>query len=98
MKENSVFISLGRGQCVDETALKVALDSKLAGAALDVFGTEPLPKESWIWDHPKVIVSPHNADHTWDMWEDAAKMTAERFREYLSGGKFSTIVDKQYGY
>ena len=37
---------------------------KLRGAALDVFQTEPLPKDSPLWDMPNVLLSPHSADRT----------------------------------
>ena len=37
---------------------------KLGGAALDVFQTEPLPKDSPLWDMPNVLLSPHSADRT----------------------------------
>ncbi|MFC3987551.1 NAD(P)-dependent oxidoreductase [Actinoplanes siamensis] len=55
-------INVGRGSTLDETALLAALRSgRLAGAALDVFETEPLPADSGLWDEPNVIISPHAA-------------------------------------
>jgi len=65
VKENAVFINLGRGPVVDEEALTEALKSgKLKGAALDVFIEEPLPESSDLWDLPNVLISPHNMDQT----------------------------------
>lgn len=56
----SYLINVGRGALVDEAAIIPALAAEhLRGAALDVFETEPLPKESPLWTHPKVLVSPH---------------------------------------
>jgi phosphoglycerate dehydrogenase-like enzyme len=65
VKENAVFINLGRGPVVDEQALIGALKTgRLKGAALDVFVEEPLPPTSELWDMPHVLISPHNMDQT----------------------------------
>ncbi|MEQ1755257.1 MAG: glyoxylate/hydroxypyruvate reductase A [Micropepsaceae bacterium] len=68
------FASLPRGACVIncargghlvESDLIQALDSEqLRGASLDVFQTEPLPETSPLWQHPKILISPHNAAMT----------------------------------
>jgi phosphoglycerate dehydrogenase-like enzyme len=56
------LVNVGRGATVDEAALLQAIRSqRLGGAALDVFGTEPLPPESELWDEPNIIISPHAA-------------------------------------
>jgi phosphoglycerate dehydrogenase-like enzyme len=55
-------INVGRGTTLDEDDLLAALRSgRLAGAALDVFDTEPLPASSPLWDEPDVIITPHAA-------------------------------------
>ena len=55
-------VNVGRGATLDEAALLDALRSdRLAGAALDVFETEPLPADSPLWDEPRVLISPHAA-------------------------------------
>jgi phosphoglycerate dehydrogenase-like enzyme len=60
MKRGSYFVNLARGGIVDEDALMEALDSgQLAGAALDVFQTEPLPPAHPLWSMKNVIVTPH---------------------------------------
>ena len=56
------IVNVGRGSTVDEEALVEALQTKtIAGAALDVFATEPLPQDSPLWGLQNVIVSPHAA-------------------------------------
>ena len=62
LPQGAVFINIGRGALVDETALVSALRSgRLLGAGLDVFRDEPLPASSPLWDMDNVIVSPHSA-------------------------------------
>jgi phosphoglycerate dehydrogenase-like enzyme len=56
------LVNVGRGTTVDERAVLDAVRSgRLAGAALDVFETEPLPPDSGLWDEPNVIITPHAA-------------------------------------
>ena len=65
VKEGSVFINLGRGPVVDESALIQSLESgRLKGAALDVFSQEPLPPDNKLWELENVLISPHNMDKT----------------------------------
>ncbi len=62
MKTGAFFINVGRGSTVNEEALLKAIDSgPLAGAALDVTETEPIPQASPLWTHPKVLLTGHYA-------------------------------------
>lgn len=59
------LINTSRGKLVDEDALVAALqDGRIAGAALDVFETEPLPADSPLTDLDSVILGSHNAQNT----------------------------------
>jgi phosphoglycerate dehydrogenase-like enzyme len=61
VKPGAVLVNVGRGAVIDEAALVARLqDGTLAGAALDVFAEEPLPRDSPLWGLDNVIVSPHN--------------------------------------
>lgn len=62
---NVVFINVGRGDVIKEELIIEALDKKWFRAAiLDVFAVEPLPKESPLWSHPKVFITPHRSGMT----------------------------------
>lgn len=97
MPHGAVLINPGRGPLVVDDALVDALDSGVIGhATLDVFRTEPLPKEHPFWAHPKVTVTPHIASSTRP--ESAAKVVAENVRRGEAGEPFLFVVDQAAGY
>jgi glyoxylate/hydroxypyruvate reductase len=62
MRRGGSLIQVGRGEHLVEADLLAALDTgHLAGAALDVFATEPLPSAHPFWGHPKIVITPHDA-------------------------------------
>ncbi len=62
MKAGAHFINVGRGELVDEESLVASLQSgHLAGAALDVFASEPLSSDSPLWDMDNVFITPHSS-------------------------------------
>lgn len=65
LKKGAALINISRGAVVKEADLLTLLNSgHISGAALDVFHTEPLPKNSTFWTHPKVHVTPHMSGAT----------------------------------
>ena len=86
MKNSAVFINVGRGAVVVESALISAFEQgPLAGAALDVFDTEPLPSDHPFYRMENVLLSPHSADHTTGWMELAVNQFIENFERFRNG-------------
>ncbi|WP_372456733.1 NAD(P)-dependent oxidoreductase [Cellulomonas wangsupingiae] len=85
-------VNAGRGSTLDEDALLAALRAGgVAGAALDVFATEPLPADSPLWSEPGVLVSPHAAGGRPVGWTDLVADNVDRF---LAGRTLRNVVDR----
>lgn len=85
MKKGARLICTARGGVVDEMALRAALDDgTLAGAALDVFSSEPPPPGS-IAEHPKVVATPHVGAQTQEAQMRAGLEIAEEIVAVLQG-------------
>lgn len=84
MKPNAVVINAARGPIVKEVDLIAALQSKqIAGAALDVFEFEPLPKDSPLLKMDNVMLAPHNANSSPAAWERVHWNTIKNLMEGL---------------
>jgi glyoxylate/hydroxypyruvate reductase len=92
-----ILINAGRGKQQVESDILAALDSgALHSASLDVFETEPLPKDSPFWTHAKVTVTPHVAADS-----DPATITAyvlSQIRRHQAGLPVENIIDRNRGY
>jgi glyoxylate/hydroxypyruvate reductase len=96
MKRGAVLVNIARGSIVDETALIAVLrEGHLAGAALDVFATEPLPASSPLWDLPNVIVSPHSASTVPGENARLTELFCENLRRYLAGQPLVNLFQRE---
>lgn len=99
MKPHTLLINVARGELVDDRALVTALkEGWIAGAGLDAFAIEPLPRGHQLWHMDNVIVSPHVSGATGKYDERAAELFAENLRRHLSGLPLMNVVahDLQY--
>ncbi|WP_456788034.1 NAD(P)-dependent oxidoreductase [Cellulomonas sp. P5_C5] len=86
-------VNVGRGTTLDEAALLDALRSdQIAGAALDVFETEPLPADSPLWDEPRVLISPHAAG---GRPRGAGDLVAANLAAFLAGRGLRNVVARE---
>jgi len=89
-----IFVNVGRGGVVDEPALIEALrERRIAGAALDVFATEPLPQDSPLWDLPNVLVTPHAVALSARENERIVELFVANLRRYLDGEPMAKVVE-----
>ncbi|SFI39069.1 Phosphoglycerate dehydrogenase [Treponema bryantii] len=101
LPEGAYIVNVGRGSAIDEEALADALDSgHLAGAALDVFQTEPLPKGNRLWKTKKLVITPHVAGNmTLPYTKDKnVQMFLEDLKNFTEGKELRYLVDKKLGY
>ncbi|WP_028809854.1 D-2-hydroxyacid dehydrogenase [Streptomyces sp. 351MFTsu5.1] len=99
MQPSARFINIGRGQLVVEQALVEALTKRwIAGAALDVFDSEPLPPDSPLWHVPGLIVSPHMSGDTVGWRDELSAQFVEMYERWDAGRSLTNVVDKKRGY
>jgi glyoxylate/hydroxypyruvate reductase A len=92
-----ILLNAGRGGLQVEADIVAALDSGvLKGASLDVFETEPLPRESRLWTHPAIFVTPHNSAISHP--DSVACAIAEQIQAHERGEPLSHVVDRGRGY
>ena len=92
-----ILLNAGRGGLQVEADIVAALDSGvLKAASLDVFETEPLPRESPLWTHPEVFVTPHNAAMSHP--DSVARAIAEQILAHERGEPLRHLVDRGRGY
>ena len=97
LPHGACVINVARGAHLVEADLLAALESgHLGGATLDVFHTEPLPPESPLWSHPRVLVTPHVASYC--LPATAADGVVDNIRRAQAGQPLRHQVDRSRGY
>jgi phosphoglycerate dehydrogenase-like enzyme len=99
MKRTARLINVGRGSLVDEAALISALESgSLAGAAIDVAQTEPLPATSPLWRTPNLFITPHTSALSDRLWPRETAMLVDLLERWFDGRDLFNRVDFARGY
>ena len=93
MKTDALLINMARGNIVDEVALAGALGaSRLRGAVIDVFSSEPLDPASPLWELDNAILTPH-VSSVWTGWQRAAaEIFMDNLRRYRAGEPLRNVV------
>ena len=101
LPRHAVVVNVGRGTAIDQEALAEALnDGRIAGAALDVFVPEPLPRDHFLWETKNLLITPHVAGnmslgYTRDKDVD---MFCEDLENFAAGRPLTHLVDRKRGY
>jgi phosphoglycerate dehydrogenase-like enzyme len=94
MKKEAVFISMGRGDVVDEESIvEMIKERKLKGAAFDVFKQEPLPADSPLWECENLILTPHMSAKSIYYIDRCVDIFIENLTALRTGRPMINVVD-----
>jgi len=99
MKPDSYFINLGRGKTVvEDDLIQILKDKVIAGAGLDVFDVEPLPKESELWNLDNVLMTPHIANIDKNYWKNQIELFIDNLQRFKNNKKLKNLMNLERGY
>ncbi|MDA7637966.1 D-2-hydroxyacid dehydrogenase [Candidatus Pelagibacter sp.] len=100
LKKTCGIVNIGRQSVLDYEYLKTKLEkNEIAGAILDVFSTEPIPKSSNLWDTPNLIITPHvSSDSEGNYIEMVLKIFFKNLKLFLEKKELINQVDRKLGY
>lgn len=99
MKKTAWLLNFGRGALINDAALVAAAKSgTIAGAILDVFRQEPLPKDDPFWNTENILVLPHIGGLHPARDSMVAALLVENLRRFLDGAPLKEVVDRKAGY
>lgn len=94
---DATVFNLGRGDALCEEALRVWLDThEEVSAVLDVFAVEPLPLDHWMWQHPRVSITPHIAAVSFP--QDVIRIFLANLQRWREGHTLAYVIDPKRGY
>ncbi|MEE2769346.1 MAG: NAD(P)-dependent oxidoreductase [Actinomycetota bacterium] len=93
------LVNVARGALIDQEALREALDDDRVGrASLDVAEPEPLPAGHWLYQHPRVLLSPHVSWVGPGYLRRVTAMFGDYLERWIAGRSLDGIVDLEAGY
>ena len=99
MKSTAWLINTARGPVVTEADLIAALEEgQISGAILDVFGQEPLPKNSPLWNLENAWITPHVSDAIADWERPMCQLFCDNLARFIAGKELENIVEAGRGY
>jgi len=99
MNPAAIIINVSRAALIDGSAVSDAVaNGQIAGAALDVFEKEPLPRWSGLWKTPNLIVTPHTSSMSAEYKTRIAELLTENVLRFTSGRPLLNVVDRSKGY
>ncbi len=100
MKDETIFINVGRGETVvTEDLLEALNENKISRAALDVFEEEPLAKDHPLWEHENVLITPHIAGQVESQLDYIYPIFIENLQAYLKNGELPVnFIELKEGY
>ena len=100
LKHTCGIVNIGRQSVLDYEALKIKLEkNEIAGAILDVFSQEPIPKNSKLWDVPNLVITPHiSSDSQGNYIEMVLKIFFKNLKLFIENKELVNQIDKKLGY
>ena len=97
LKNQTYLINVSRGEVqVEKDIIEAINKGKLSGAFLDVFEKEPLPKNSPLWSHPKIKITPHIASLSYS--DEGVRQVMENFERLNKNQTLLNVVDRKKMY
>lgn len=99
LKPEAYFLVISRGGIIDEpTLIRMLEEGKLAGAALDVAATEPLPADDPLWDTPNLFITPHSSPSSVQTTSNVTRILSNNLKRFLNGEPLQNAVSVEHGY
>ncbi len=95
LRDGAIFVNCARAWVVDQEALLRTLQTGRIWAALDVFDEEPLPRESPFRALPNVLLTPHQAGHTRDSYQEQGRALVAEIERFFGGGELQYRISPE---